>query len=686
MNRREFVAGAGGVVLASSTAGMALGSPAAGTAGGGAESAPIRQKRPAWVEQEGLVMAGVDWEPLLPRLRAGSFDLSEVHMDYQQKMAFWRSEHSEEVARRLKSMGYNFLMIPLYKGGGLKAERTSMQDAKQFAAICHRLGLHVGCYTFSGTVLYEPMLAEDPTATEWFTMDHNGRYVPYGSLYFRRFINRSLPGFRALARKLVDFAVTEVHADLVHFDNYTTGPAYEAFSVTQFRQYLEKKYTPQQRRHRFGFQETGYIVPPPAAPHVDQYNGDPLYRDFIDYRCQVMADTYQELGEYARSLNPEVIVELNPGGYRGELASSLGIGAVDHTRTIQWGGAFWDEGYPSRFEDGLLRSRFRSYMLGRHFGNMVFDYTAGRAAIAESMAHNLQCLGCPAWVSGTEIIPYLAKGGRKQFEPEVVASIQFFHRYQQYYRDATPVADVGVINTYANTAYGPQATRNVWAAVTQALYQAKIPFDLVPDREPGDLSRFRALVVPDVALISDSFLDTILQYVKQGGALVATGRAASFDEQGFRRAEDGFKGLFSGQPTGKVVQSAQGRAIYVPQIQMPSPFKIGMQPENKAELLDAVHRVAGSPLAVHIEAPETVAMGLYSQAGGRRILHLVNYDEQTPSKNLEVTMAVGTAQVRSVLSLTPGVESSVNLSYKQDGKLVRFTVPELKIYNLLVVE
>lgn len=631
-------------------------------------------------------MAGLDWEPLLPRLRAGSFDLSEVHMDYGQKMAFWRSEHSEEVARRLKSMGYNFLMIPLYKGGGLKAEQASMEDAKQFAAICHRLGLRVGCYTFSGTVLYEPMLPEDPKAAEWFTMDHNGRYVPYGALYFRRFINRDHPGFRALAHKLVEFAVNEVHADLIHFDNYTMGPAYEAFSVTQFRQYLEKKYTPEQRRRRFGFPEMAYILPPPAAPHTDQYNGDPLYRDFIDYRCQVMANTYHDLAEHARSLNPDVIVELNPGGYRGELASSLGIGAVDHTRTIQWGGAFWDEGYPSRIEDGLLLSRFRSYMLGRHFGNMVFDYTAGRAAIAESMAHNLQCLGCPAWVSGTEIVPYLAKGGRKQFEPEVVASIEFFHRYQNYYRDAVPVADVGVLNTYANTAYGPQASRNVWAAVTQALYQAKVPFDLAPDSSPGDLSRFRVLVLPDVALVPDSFLEAIRQHVNQGGGLVATGQAAVFDEQGFRRTKGGLADLFSAQPAGKVVQVAKGHAIYLPQVRVPSPFKIGMLPENRRELLDAVDRIAGGPLAVQVEAPETVAMGLYSQTGGRRVLHLVNYDEQTPVKNIGVTLSLATRQVRSVRSLVPGSESAMDLSYKQDGKLVRFTVPELKIYNLLVVE
>jgi hypothetical protein len=324
---------------------------------------PVCQMRPAWWREAGVVMAGVDWESLLTRLRSGSFDWSQAFMTYEEKMAWWRTEHSEEVAQRLKEMGFNFVMIPLYKGGGLKAERTSMEDAKRFTAVCYKLGLRVGCYAFSGTILYESMLAENPEAEDWLTRDHNGRYVTYSSLYFRRWVNRSHPGVRALVRELVRFAVEEAKVDLIHFDNYCMGPGYEPFSVRQFREYLKNKYTPEVRKRRFGFAELEYVQPSPPPPEPDAYNGDPLYQDFVDYRCEVLANTYQELADYARSLNPEIVVECNPGAYFGELYASLGIGTVDHPRLIQWGGAFWDEETPSRLEKGVLISHFRSQML-----------------------------------------------------------------------------------------------------------------------------------------------------------------------------------------------------------------------------------------------------------------------------------------------------------------------------------
>ena len=123
------------------------------------------------------------------------------------------------------------------------------------------------------------------------------------------------------------------------------------------------------------------------------------------------------------------------------------------------------EGDPIRLHDGILTSRFRSHMLGRQFENMVFHYTSDRVAMAESMANNLQCLGCAATFANGEILPIYSEYDRKKYHPSVLASIRFFRREQQYYRDSDQVANVGVLNTYANTAYGPSATRRSWGAL-----------------------------------------------------------------------------------------------------------------------------------------------------------------------------------------------------------------------------
>lgn len=685
LNRRTFLTGSGALLLTPSALAGGLVSARTETHSRPDEAAsqPVPQKRPAWWRENGLVMADVDWEALLFRLRRSS------DLDYDEKIAIWRSEHSEETARRVKELGFNFVMIPLYKGGGLQVERTSMEDAKRFTKICHGIGLRVGCYAFSGTIFYEPMLAENPGARDWFTLDHSGNYVNYGPMYFRRYANRDHPGFRALAREIVHFAVMEAQVDLIHFDNYGVGPSYEPYSVQRFREYLENKYSPEQRKRRFGFAQMSCILPPPAPPHTDQYNGDPLYRDFIDFRCEVMADTYRELAEYARSLNPEIVVDLNAGGYYGRLISSLGIGTVDLTRTIQSGGAFWDEGYQSRLQDGVLISRFRSQMLGHQFENMVFHYTPDRVAIAESMANNLQCLGCAAQVKGDKVIPTLAEhNGTTELEPAVLASIRFFRREQEYFRDAEPVADIGVLNTYANTAYGPDISRDRWAAFTQALYQGKIPFTFVPGDTPESLSRFRALVLADLALISEPLLNTVRDYAQKGGGLVLTGQVTLFDEQGHRRKRSGVLDFFT-EPLGSKTLRAKvgrGRAIYVPQIAIPEKFRVGMLPENRAELLEAVHWAAGEPLTVEVKAPETVTMSLYSQPTGRHILHLVNYDVEHPVNNIEINLRLPKSSgARSVRMLSPDAEGAKSLVAEQNGQAIRFTVPRLEVYSMLVI-
>lgn len=694
VSRREFIAMTGGLVADMSVTAQTSPNPSGRTpqhtSPGRSLPEPVRQKRPAWWRDEGMAVAGDNWESLLPRLRSGSFDWSQATLDYDDKIAIWQREHSEESARLLKEMGFNLVLIPLYKGGGLKTERPSMEAAKQFTEICHRLGLRVGCYTFSGTILYESLFAEDPTAKDWQTLDHNDHYPTYGDLYFRRWVNRGHPGVRKMMRELVRYAIQEAKVDLIHFDNYVMGPSYESYSVQQFREYLNNRYSAENRERRFGFAEMDYIEPPPAPRDPDGYNGDPLYRDFVDFRCEALADTYRELCEYARSLNPDIVMECNPTGYLGELYPTHGLGTVDHTRLIPWGGVFSDEGIHVGLENGILNSKFRSMMLGRHFGNQVWFYTDTRQAMAESLAYNLQGIGIPIVLSGEKMDGANNSNRNKLMDTQVQASVRFFRREQEYFRDSELVADVGVLNTYANTAYGPNVTRNRWQALTQMLYQGKVPFTLLPDRCPGDLNRFRALVLADLELISDDLLNAVRDYAQNGGGLVVTGQTGGFDEQNHRRKDSWLQDLFQTPVSDKVLRAnpGQGRAIYIPQVDIPEKFQVGMLPENCAEILEAIRWAANNPLQVEVKAPETVTMSLQEQPSGRRLLHLVNYDEGHPVSNIDVNLQLSPARhdISSIRLLTPDSDGVQTLSARLAGGTVNFTVPRLEVYALLVVD
>ncbi len=215
----------------------------------------------------------------------------------------------------------------------------------------------------------------------------------------------------AFYRKLVDFSVNEIKTDLVHFDNYVVGPGYDPVSITRFRKYLRETFTgpvvaDEDRR-------SGGRPAPPVA-------GSPplLVRAWQDFGCRSLAESYWEMG-HARLLRPEVLVECN------RTASGAMIRPpVDHGRLLQGGEAFWVESGRVGWINGRL-SRIRHYKVGRAMNNMTFDYTLTPLEMAESMAFNLDCLGCVFWFEYGNIVSM--PGSNEPMSPALQRYIRFYH-------------------------------------------------------------------------------------------------------------------------------------------------------------------------------------------------------------------------------------------------------------------
>ena len=77
-------------------------------------------------------------------------------------------------------------------------------------------------------------------------LDARGNRMTYGDAGYRYYWNRNHPDAEAFYRQLVRFAVEEIRADLIHFDNYTVGPGYDACSVERFREYLRTTFSAEQ--------------------------------------------------------------------------------------------------------------------------------------------------------------------------------------------------------------------------------------------------------------------------------------------------------------------------------------------------------------------------------------------------------------------------------------------------------
>jgi hypothetical protein len=112
-----------------------------------------------------------------------------------------------------------------------------------------------------------------------------------------------------------------------------------------------------------------------------------------------------------------------------------------------------------------------------------------------------------------------------------------------------------------------------------------------------------------------------------------------------------------------------------------------MLPTNRTELLESVRWAAGGPPSVEVSAPDTVTMSLFTQMSGRRLLHLVNYDEDHPVGNIGVVLRLPPERrAMSVNLLVPESNTSQTLPMEQRDGQLRFTVPHLTVYGLVLIE
>ncbi len=101
--------------------------------------------------------------------------------------------------------------------------------------------------------------------------------------------------------------------------------------------------------------------------------------------------------------------------------------------------------------------------------------------------------------------------------------------------------------------------------LTRYLSEQHILFSyaLEPDMEDGFLSRFRALILPDVRYMSDQQIGAVRKFVEGGGVLVVTGDAGCYDFYGKPRDRGGFDDILG--PSGHAIRLSdigKGRCIY----------------------------------------------------------------------------------------------------------------------------
>jgi hypothetical protein len=699
MNRRDFM----GTVVG----GIAMAGLGARTAYGLGVDTTERAATPegAWINN-GLIDAGGSHEPYLFTVRCGGQSLNAREI--------YEHAQSEEVLRKLKEQGVEVFHTHLYKGFGMVAEKQEMEDTVRTAAIVHRLGMKIDTYVQWDSMMYETLFTEEPRAQGWVQCDPFGQPVMLEYGYQQSF--RYLPCFSNqefldYLKKVVRYAVTEVKTDFIHFDNFTLSSepnsCHCAACKAGFRKYLRTKYSAEARKSRFGFENVDYVNPPlwngANPPEKLEIISDPVFQEWIGYRCQTMADALSQMASLIRSLNPEVAIEINYGGIAGD--NSPWIGGTDHASLLVHTQVFWDESdrKPEFLPDGTMITAIRTYKMARTYRNIVLTYiSVSEVAIAECLAFN-QTIGF---------------AGESPLSPDIVKYISFYRRQRDLYVGAEDLAPVAVFRSYPSITYHNAGAGLSAILFEQSLIQARVPFRLIFDEHLAELSpaTCKVLVLPNSECLSDEQLAMIRRYVEAGGGLVATEQAGLHDAWRRMRVEPGLKGLAEGQASAAGVfkrndakpeltgysrkEYGRGRAVYIPAIEFDGPrppdqpyFALGPEfwrrPKNWKDLVDAVSWAGGNELPVQVSGPEFLGMNLLEQSEKRRrIIHLVNYNaKQKPSiESIAIRCATPDGKpATAVRFYSPDLENGKALDFHLQGSEAVFTVPALHAYGVAAV-
>ncbi|HEX5412743.1 MAG TPA: alpha-amylase family protein [Terriglobia bacterium] len=695
MNRRDFMGSvAAGMVAAQVGDLRASGFPA--TAEG--------LKKARWV-QNGFITAGGIHEPYMYVLRRGGegLDARKIH-DWNQ---------SEALIRQLKDQGVEVFHTHFYKGFGMSAEMPEMLETKRTAEIVHRYGMKIDTYLQWNTMMYETFFAEEPRAKDWIQRDASGVPILLTYGYQQSFRYRpcfSNPEYLAYLKKLVRFVVEEVKTDYIHFDNFDLNPepdsCHSPSCVNGFRNYLKSKYSPEKLRERFGFENVDHINPPQwnrnNSPERMAIIFDPAIQEWIDFRCQMMADALRQMADYAKSLNPEVAIEINPHGITG--GNRAWMNGIDHPRLLTSTDAYvTEEGNFAEYfpEDGRLVSKIRSYKLARAYDNVLVTVSPSEVATAEKLAFN-QTIG---------------RAGSAPLSAWMLDYIAFYKKHRDLFVGARDLATVGVLRSYPSITYHNARAQLSAILVEQALIESRIPFHLIFDEPLPDLSSLKVLILPDSECLSDEQIAKIRSFVENGGGLIATGQAGLYDEWRRLRIEPGLKGLADGQQTATSYEEhvravkissglpvrklvGKGRVVYFPGIPFdgplpkPEPYftidkKFWKRPANSEELVSEIQWAANAAMPVDISGPEFLVANLAWQSDQRRaMVHLVNYNAKTAPtiSGIDIVYRVPEREIAKSVKLYELEHSAaVDLPFKTRPQAASFSLPEMKTYALIVV-
>lgn len=651
-------------------------------------------------QKKSEIAKDVTWfshEPLDFHLRRGNHPEDEP--DMYAKMI------EPDNIRRMAAAGAVWGRIFFYKGFGLEYEWPHIEQAKKVAALMHSLGMKLSVYV-AGTMFTETLYHEVPEARDWEQRDCWGHWVSYGIQTFRHYPCINQPGYEAYMRRVIKVAVEEVQADDLSFDQIMLEPEPRscrcARCIALFAEFLKRRYPTTEAVHRrFGMPNVDWIrvnewefnEQPDALASVD----DPVLQEWTRFRCESLARHGGDMYQYAKTLNPKIVVNYNMKGvycfnryWRNAVYHPLFNGHVDCI-------SFDTGGYGAHIDPvtGALISQIRSYKVSRRIGasseESGFVDDDLRAAVFMAYSYQKKANTTP---------PQSGPGTFNVFTP----IMEFFREFADRYLTQTePVADVAVLRNWPSMAYSISETYIPVTLIEQVLIQYKVPFDLLFDEFIDTVDRYAAVILAGQECISDAQADLLTKYVRNGGVLIVIGDSGKFNEW---REERKWNPLLSPRREGKgqivhvteILRADVGSSRHAGGFEDPEPGATphrGIQisppqwvlPKNHKELHQSIVEALPDGPSISTEAPLTVVAEMFNRPSTKEtIVHFINFDQKNKAPEFRASIRRQAQKTfKTVTCLTPTSDEPINLPFTDAGDAISFKVPSIAVYAMVII-
>ncbi len=560
--------------------------------------------------------------------------------------------YDRNMAEEMAGYGANAGCLVWATGFSVENDRYHWDVVRRRIGEYHARGMRVLVYFSLTNCFWKEMFQALPESEPWRQQGPDAEPVPYGGIdYGAGEVTRYLmcchnPHWRAYQKRRIAAAL-DAGADGIFWDN-NFSKCHCPICREKFRQFTKQRLG---RPH-----DLPRPLPDEPPAHEDLRSAREVVFDWVPlshpqarihlaknlFRYLSVLDILQELKEFARRINPDVVWSNN-----GHLCQQI----YDSANLL-----LSEDLSPPCYDasSGVLRT---------NAGVLRYLYEeCGRdvPAIVNSKHPETFAYGCTGYgMRDAEVNAYLAA-------------------HSGLYKDARSLARVGVVAAEMNYI---SRRSNFFDNLTRR----HLLYDVIPVHRLGrfDLAGCDVLLLRSILFLSDGDCARLREYVAAGGTLIATNDTSLYDENWKRRADYGLADAFGvsaddeDKPDRVESRLGEGTSIFYPgaaevaiEADPNGPAAESIAADVKAHVRDPI---------IEVDAPPGVAVNVMEAAAGT-VVHVMNYAE-TPAENVKCRLTAG-GTIRKVLPLADGSNEAVDVSTHAG---LAFTLPKVRQYTAVVV-